>query len=544
MKNLGLLVRVYFQDYVKIKHILNAPGAVGHLISRTLLFLIIGGSIVFSLGYYNWIFASALHTFGRADLAVVAMMAIASILVLVFTIFRANTTVFSFTDYPLQAAMPIRRETLILSRVVIFYIEILAVVLAIMLPAIAVYGYLVRPGAGFYVLVLISSLMIPAVPVIFGTALGLVVSLVASKFRWRNFIQIFMLFGFFGITMWFSIQSGTLTDQAMLDFGLMMEESVLAMYPLATMFSRAVFDGNIGAFALFLGVGVAVMLLFSLIVGRCFTWIHTRLNTQRVKGRYKIASVSTNSPFMALYKREVKRYTSSPTYVVNTSIGPLLLIATAGYLLFQSDFVLEIVRDVFPDYDVWLPGLIGMFAAGVLTMGGTTPCAISIDGPYINLFKSMPVLAKSVFLAKMMLNLTIALPLLLVFLVIAGVSLGVSPLGWLGMALLPTTFVIMMSALGLVINLRFPKLSWKSEAAVVKQSASVLVSLVVGMVLVAASVFLGYQVLPPGIGVYALSALYAVIAGVALWYLFGPARVRFQNLTASLTIPRELFFRR
>ena len=56
--------------------------------------------------------------------------------------------------------------------------------------------------------------------------------------------------------------------------------------------------------------------------------------------------------------------------------------------------------------------------------------------------------------------------------------------GYISLILIPLVFMIFSSVSGLAINLIFPVFDWENEAKVVKQSAAMMVSMLVNIILV------------------------------------------------------------
>ena len=102
----------------------------------------------------------------------------------------------------------------------------------------------------------------------------------------------------------------------------------------------------------------------------------------------------------------------------------------------------------------------------------TTSVSISIEGSKFFTTKSLPIKYESIILSKLLFNIVLFLPFLLVAEVIS----------W---ALLPFDFVVhvmvflylmfgltFFASIGLLINIRMPKLNWSSETQAIKQGAS------------------------------------------------------------------------
>lgn len=126
-----------------------------------------------------------------------------------------------------------------------------------------------------------------------------------------------------------------------------------------------------------------------------------------------------------------------------------------------------------------LPILI-ILAAFCMTITITTASSISLEGKSLFIAKTMPVDAKLIFLAKLICNWIVAGPLLFVNCIILAV---VFKLGFVNFAILfflPLAFSVLLSAIGLYANIKWHKFDWKSDYNAVKNSMSVLVTVLGG----------------------------------------------------------------
>jgi ABC-2 type transport system permease protein len=85
--------------------------------------------------------------------------------------------------------------------------------------------------------------------------------------------------------------------------------------------------------------------------------------------------------------------------------------------------------------------------------------------------------AKYIFLAKLLVNLTLTVPTSLICSVLLSVALKIRGLRLVLTFLVPLAYALFSAALGLLVNLKLPKLEWQNEAQVVKQSAASMVSM-------------------------------------------------------------------
>ena len=121
-----------------------------------------------------------------------------------------------------------------------------------------------------------------------------------------------------------------------------------------------------------------------------------------------------------------------------------------------------------------------------LCMMHCSTCSISMEGKEFWQLQVLPVKAATVYTAKLLWTLVLAAPFYVVSVVL--LILGGKPdvLTALHYILLPLVYLVFTIVLGLAANLRFPVLNWDNEARVVKQSAAVLVSMLVSIITVLA----------------------------------------------------------
>lgn len=130
-----------------------------------------------------------------------------------------------------------------------------------------------------------------------------------------------------------------------------------------------------------------------------------------------------------------------------------------------------------------MPGegmLAGMAVLALSFMGAMdyiSAAAVSLEGKSLWIPKTIPVPVRTILMAKVLLNVVIALPATLVASVCVAVALPMTALERVLVVLLPAVVAVFISLYGVVINLRFPKFDYINEVNVVKNSLSVCVCL-------------------------------------------------------------------
>ena len=82
-------------------------------------------------------------------------------------------------------------------------------------------------------------------------------------------------------------------------------------------------------------------------------------------------------------------------------------------------------------------------------------------------------------------NLILIIPSVIIADIIFSISLNLSLSQIIWLVLISIIYSFIVPILGIIINLYFPNLNWVSETAVVKQSASVLIEMLVAVALIA-----------------------------------------------------------
>jgi ABC-2 type transport system permease protein len=145
-----------------------------------------------------------------------------------------------------------------------------------------------------------------------------------------------------------------------------------------------------------------------------------------------------------------------------------------------------------------------------MVMTCTTACSISIEGKNLWILKSAPINTRTLFAAKIAVNLVILIPSALVAAVVLNNVLDTGFVESVLLYITPIVYALFTAFLGLLVNLLFPKLDWTAEAAVIKQSMAVFVAMLSGIL----------SILIPGIIIYALSAFVDMSLMVGMSTLF------------------------
>lgn len=511
MSNTFRLVKIYLMNNMGINRLVHQKGgklkAAGLLVGFVLLGILLLGASFF----YSYMLAAAFSMMDMLRVLPALMMAVSSLMSLVTTIYKAGSVLFSFKDYDLVMSLPVSQKSVVASRILILYLmnELFAVV--ILLPMMVVYAMAARPGLLFYLAFLLTLLCVPLLPVVLASVIGVMVSILSARFRHKNLVgtllmllaSLAIVFGSFGI-------SGNADKLG--ELGTAFMGMVNRIYPLAGMYTSALCDGSLLSLAGFLACSLLPFALFVVLVSRWFGTMHTFCTSVGTQSHFVLSKGKTHTPFQALYQKELRRFLSSPLYILNTTIGVILSLVMAIALFFVPSQTLEQVLG-FPGLAQILPLIAPVFLCFFIGMSSTSACSVSLEGKSLWIVRSLPVNTRTIFAAKLGVNLTVTVPFSLVDSLLLTVFLKPDfPDGILLFAI-PLLYCFYISLAGLFFNLRFPNFTWTTEVAVIKQSAATFCGVMAGMLPVIGAVALLFAVpsmagwLPVFFGAFTLLAV-------------------------------------
>ncbi|NOU80431.1 hypothetical protein GC101_16305 [Paenibacillus sp. LMG 31459] len=429
---------------------------------------------------YSFMMGMAFEELGRMYLLLAIMMAVTSIVGFFTTVYKASGVLFSYKDYDMIMSLPVKTSHVVASRVLQLYVMNLFFTLLVMLPAGAVYAIQVNPGVLFYLFFLMTLLFITLLPIIAATIIGALISWVSSRFRASKMISVVFTFA---VLILFMLGSFNLNgdQQELADMGAGLGDAIFKLYPLASVYVDAVCSYRVSSLIFFIALSVLAFVLFSAVLATRYKAIHTGLMTSHSGSRYTMKPLQANSAFKALYFKELRRYFSSANYVLNTGIGMVLLLVMSVSLLFVSSEKLGVVLNI-PQLSEYLSTLSPLVVSLFVVLSCTTASSVSLEGNHLWILQSSPVSKPTIILSKVAVNLTITLPVIAVS---WGLLIYTLRTGWMEsilMLVIPVLYACYSAMLGVIVNLKLPKLDWTSEVTAIKQSAAVLVSMILGFI--------------------------------------------------------------
>lgn len=455
--------------------------------------------LVYLSTQYSIIMASTLSSTGMIDLLPQVMFTACCMLVLFTTIIKAAPTLFGAGDTDLLMSLPVKTSSIIASRVLVLFSMDFFYTASFLLPMGVVYAVFANEstiGMVMFAVMFFFAAFVPGVVAcIFAVLFAWISSFFKSTTSVKNIFSMLFMLAFLGISFTFNGSN----PEKMVDISSSIVGVASKVYPLTGFFGKAMCEGDVLSFVIFVAVSIAVFAAFCLVVGKNFKRLFSLVNSKHTGAKFEMSELKANSQFGAMYKKELKRFFSSNIYFMNCGIGSIMMLVIAvaliivlrgGFIETAGEGLAAIIINVLPFILAW-----------GANMCCPSACSISLEGKNFWLLRSLPIKAKNVLLAKVAMSLTITAVPSFVSSLAMNIALKMGIAQRIALMIIPLLFCIFSALLGLRVNLRFPSMDWKNEAEPIKQSTASFIAT------------LGFMPLSiiPAILVSALSGYYTIV---------------------------------
>lgn len=486
---LKLLVKVRLQSIFMrtLKGSKKKNAGIGKIILMSVLFLYI--LVVFG-GLFGYLFDSILEPFALIgyEWLYFGIMAL-SVIMLCFigSIFMTQQEIYGAKDNELLLSMPIKIRDILLSRIFTLLIFNYIYEAIIALPCIVVY-FIHRPFAivsllCFVLIVVTLPLFVLAVSCIFGWIMAMILKRMQNK----TVITIVLSLGFFALYFYVInklpdyinslVQNGESIGNAI-------KKALFPIYHLGI----AISEGNLLSLLIYLlSVFVPFAIVIYLLSRNFISIITSKTGTKKVKLKEK--DIRANGLNVSLIKREWNHFASNPMVILNSALGIAFTVVLAGFMLVKQGEIWSLLGNV-PAQEkamlhTYIMPMLCFFVIATNSMNIITASSISLEGNRLWILRSLPIPTKNILRSKVGFHLILCIPPTLLCSIVGNIVFSVGILESLMVILIPIAFIVFEALFGLVINLWKPKFDWINETFVVKQSASVLITMFGSMALIA-----------------------------------------------------------
>jgi ABC-2 type transport system permease protein len=394
-------------------------------------------------------------------------------LMFIGSVFTAKTQLYEARDNDLLLSMPIPPKYILASRLIMLLIFNLIFELMVAIPAAIMWIRASSVSAGamlsFIILLLALSFFSMAVSGLFGWLL----SLATSRLQKKSLMTVLLSLIFLGLYFFLFSQANFYIQRLVINSG-KIASSLAGISPLFWI-GNAVAEPNV----LHLIYTLIILLLPFLIMYRILSATFISVATSKRgfnKKKYVEKSLRSSSLSVSLFQRELKRLLSSSVYILNSGLGVIFIIVAAVALIIKKADIMKVITQLGADKGI----AVSVFVLGLCLLAGTillSAPSVSLEGKTVWILKSLPIPTEDILKAKLQLHIRLALPAIFLACVSSALVLTPSAISTVCLFLAPVFFVMLSANIGLICNLKHPNFDWINETQVIKQSISVLLSM-------------------------------------------------------------------
>ncbi len=496
--------------------------------------IMIGYSVLCFIGIFAFYFSRLAHSFVEEECgwAFFSMMAVIIMSIgFITTVFAAQSQIFEARDNELLMSMPIPVRYIAMSRIATLLIIETLESLVIGVEGALIYGLFAEiPPLGYLFLIIVLfglNLLTASVSTLIGWALAAITAKFHRKSLVKTVSTLILAAAFFA-----AISAGEIYLNKMLDSDVAMEDAMNnLLYPFYC-FGKAVGEGEITGFLIFMAISLLVFFIMIYTMSPFFLRI-TTTKKGTAAGRYNPENNKMRSVKKALYLKEIKRFFTNASYMLNTGLGLIVMLAASVLVIIEKKPVIAMVNE-YP----YVKDNVGVFILFIelflCMLNVVSSPSISLEGESLWICKSMPLKAGDILMSKVWSHISICMPFVLIFGIAVNIAVPLDLMSRLAIFAVPAASTIFTAHLGVVNNLMLPKFNWTDESVAVKQSLAVVATMGIGFGMLVLG-FIGYALVYwiPGCGMIFIAVFFLtyVIASVIMHrYMYGKGSARFLEL--------------
>lgn len=487
-KLLSLLKATMSQDMSLFKIRAKNESKMNKIILPIVLALI----VMFSVGSYAAILAKELTTYNLTYIILTIFIMVTSLLTVIEGVYKSQGILFEAKDNDLLFSLPISKSKIFFTRLFKLISFQFLYNSLFMLPAIVVYAMYEKTNISFYIVSLIMLVLLPIIPTILACVIGYIIKGLASRSKAKNIVQVvlttIMLLAIFYVS--FNMQ-GMVAN--IIQNANSINEVITKIYYPAGLYINLIQNFNILDLVILLAINIIPAILFVYVASIFYFKITSKLgekgnNSKKVNWtKVKDKTFNTKTQLLGLINKEMKRFFSSPVFIINAGFGMVLMVVVTIAMSINFDGMInsliqgEDMGISIDEIKAMIPKIFYGFVVFTSCMTSITSSMISLEGKSFNITKSLPVAPEKILLAKVLTSNIISIPVVLICDIIFFVVFKVAILDIVFILFASIIMPTFTALIGILMNLKYPKMDATSDTEVVKQSMSSTLSVFIGM---------------------------------------------------------------
>ena len=303
---------------------------------------------------------------------------------------------------------------------------------------------------------------------------------------------------------------------------------ITKLYYPAGAYNKLILNFNLQDLLVFIGIHLLLFAVSIFILGKVYFKINSGVKAVKTGKKNTNYKIRTNKPIKSLIKKELNRFINSPVFVTNTGFGLVLFVVGCVLLCMKFDSIVGTLamKEIYITVEqikLYIPIVLFGLICFASFMSSITSSMISLEGKSFNILKSLPIKPFKIVLAKVLTAVLIMLPFILIGDLIVFIRFNFSILEILTILASSIVLPIISETIGILVNLKYPKMDAENDTEVVKQSMSSTIAVFIGMLLTGGTIYSLIECLtnnlPIDLVLYAGVGIYTLICIILLAYL-------------------------
>ena len=420
-----------------------------------------------------------------------------SIMTFMEGIYKVGSLLFNCKDDDLLLSLPIKKEIILFIRIFKFYFFELLFNSLFLLPIMIAYIRWGNINYTYFITSIIMLIFLPIIPIILSTIIGLMTTSLASRFKYKNAAQIIISMLLLIIIMVISFNAENLIN-TLINNATSINDFITKIYYPSGVYANLITNFNILDLILFVIINILILTISIIILSKFYFKINSRTKRVITNKKVKINDliIKKRPITISLIKKEFNTFFKTPVFIINAGFALVLFIVGTIIITIKFDSVVPILTDpngINLSKDIITNNLsIMVYLLIIITgfMTSITNSIISLEGRNINILKSLPLKTKTILMSKVYSSLLLTTPILLIGSLILIIKFKISIIEALLLIILAILIPLVSHFIGLIVNLKYPKLDAENSTEVVKQSMSSFISVMIGMLLLIINIVL------------------------------------------------------
>ena len=501
--------------------------------------IILAFCLMFAMYVYSDKLMIILAPLGLGNIVLTMFALGISMLTLIEGIYKSGNLLFNCKDDNLLLSLPIKRSTVLFIRVFKFYMFELLYNSVFLIPTMINYAVYVHPSTSYYALSAVALLLLPVVPILISCVIGTFITSVASKFKGKNIVQTVLSIAVILVVLIVSYNSNGLV-QSITEHATSISDAITKYYYPVGAYVELVTSFNILKLLAYVVIHLVLFALTVVLIGRIYFNVNSSAKSIKKKNNNsKEYKIKTLTPVKALIKKEFTRFINSPVFVSNAGFGLVLYIIGCVFVAvkfnsFANSLLETGLVESMEQVISFIPLLAFAFLCFTAFMTSITSSMISLEGKSINILKSLPQKPTTIVKAKILTAIIIMLPCILIGDLILFIRFKIDILSMLLIIISSVLLPLISETIGIIVNLKYPRMDAQNDTEVVKQSMSSNISVFIGMGIIALTIGGIVGAVSAGLTnviiILILTSVFALIYGVLLLILKKICNKSFDNI--------------